>query len=167
MDSTSFVQAVRERLHPNTYPGLLQITDSPFELLLARCGGRFSHDVFGVLEIQHGTDVTALIDAARRDIAARFGGLCYRRSIVLHLLVHGPIGAWQDVIGLLCADRTGFRGVMIPSVYVVDPATGAGHKSTARWGLLRYSQRTEQTAVQVHSTVEPLLPADRALASRR
>ena len=159
MDAPTFLQAVREKLHPNTYPGSLQTTASPFSLLLARSGGRFSHDVFGVLEVQAGTDVTALIDAARRDVAARFGSLCYRRSIVLHLLVHGPIEAWQDVIGLLCADRTGFRGVMIPSVYVVDPATGAGHKSTARWGGLRYSKRTETTAVQVHSMVDPLLPA--------
>jgi hypothetical protein len=159
MDAQSFVQAVRERLHPNTYPGQLQTIGSPFDLLLARSGGRMSNDVFGVLQVDAGTDVGALIESARRDVASRFGALCYRRSIVLHLLVHGPIAAWQDVVGLLCADRTGFRGVMIPSIYVVDPATGAGHKSTSRWGALRYSKRTETTATQVHGIVDPLLPA--------
>ena len=158
MDPTSFVQAVRDRLYPNTYPGLLQTMGSPFELLLARSGGRMSNDVFGVLQINAATDVPSMIEAARRDVASRFGRLCFRRSIVLHLLVHGPIAAWQEVVGLLCADRTGFRGVMIPSVYVVDPTTGAGHKSTARWGMLRYSKRTESTAVQVQAIVDPLLP---------
>ena len=164
MDSTSFVQAVREKLHPSTYPGLLQTTNSPFGLLLARSRGRLSHDVIGVLELKPGADAQALVEAARHDISARFGSLCFRRSIVLHLLVHGPIAAWRDSIGDLCADRTGFRGVMIPSVYVVDPATGVGHKSTSRWGLLRYSKRTERTAEQVTTVVDPLLTADRGYA---
>jgi hypothetical protein len=157
MDATSFVQAVRERLHPGTYPGLLQVAGSPYDLLLARNGGRFSHDIFGVLELTPGADPRVLIEAARADVSSRFGALCYRRAIVLHLLVHGPLPAWRDAIGELCADRTGFRGVMIQSVYVVDPATGAGHKSSSHWGVLRWSRRGEQTAAQVRTVVEPLL----------
>ena len=35
---------------------------------------------------------------------------------------------------------------MIQSVYVVDPATGAGHKSSSHWGVLRWSRRGERTA---------------------
>jgi hypothetical protein len=157
MDATSFVQAVRERLHPDTYPGLLQVAGSPYDLLLARNGGRLSHDIFGVIELPPGGDPRALIEAARSDVASRFGALCFRRSIVLHLLVHGPLTAWRDAIGALCADRTGFRGVMIQSVYVVDPVSGAGHKSSSRWGVLRYSKHGERTAAQVRTIVEPLL----------
>ncbi len=157
MDATSFVQAVREKLHPDTYPGLMQVAGSPYDLLLARNGGRLSHDIFGVLELLPGVDPRALIEAARSDVGSRFGALCFRRSILLHLLVHGPLTSWRDAVGSLCADRTGFRGVMIQSVYVVDPVTGAGHKSSSRWGVLRWSKRLERTATEVRTVVEPLL----------
>ena len=159
MDSADFVQAVRDRLHPGTYPGLLQTKGSPFDLMLARNRGRLAHDVFGVVKLKPGSKAAELIEAARADVSSRFGALCFRRALVLHLLVHGPINAWKDKVGELCADRTGFRGVMVQSVYVVDPATGTSHKSISRWGMLSYSRSGAASAEQVAGTVEAVLPA--------
>ena len=158
MDATSFVQAVRERLHPNPYAGLLQ-AGGPFGLILARARGRYAHDVLGVIELPEACDAAALISQAREDIAARFGSLCYRREVVLHLIVHGPIARWQDEVARLVPDRLGFRGVMVQSVYLVDPATGAGHKSVSKWGPFRLSRRGRQAADEVAESVEPLLTA--------
>jgi hypothetical protein len=163
MDSADFVQAVRDRLHPATYPGLLQTKGSPFDLVLVRNRGRMAHDVFGVLALAPGQDPRQLIETARADVSSRFGGLCFRRAIVLHLLVHAPIEMWQDVLGELCADRTGFRGVMVQSVYSVDPVTGASHKSVSRWGALRYSKVASTSAQQVVGTVQSLLPSEAIL----
>jgi hypothetical protein len=156
MQAADFVQAVRERLNPSVYPGLLQVRGSPFDLLLVRSRGRMAHDVFGVLHLQPGQDPRTLIETARADVAARFGALCYRHSMVLHLLVHGPIDTWQNAIGHLCADRTGFRGVMVQSVHTLDPATGASHRSVSSWGLLRYSRPCAASAQQVQGTVASL-----------
>lgn len=159
MATPTFADTVRERLHPGLYPGVLQCDGSPYELLLARSRGPLANDVFGVVALAPGRDARALVEAARDDIEARFGALCFRRQIVLHLLVHGPIEAWRDAAAALCADRTGFRGVMIQSVYVVDPETGASHKSVSRWGALRYSRGTALGAGEVQGAVAPLLPA--------
>ncbi len=159
MSNPNFVETVRARLHPSLYPGLLQCDGSPYELLLARSRGPLANDVFGVLALAPGRDARALVETARDDIEARFGALCFRRQIVLHLLVHGPIEAWRDAAAALCADRTGFRGVMVQSIYVVDPETGASHKSVSRWGALRYTRGTAQGAGEVHGAVEPLLHA--------
>jgi hypothetical protein len=156
MVSAEFIRAVRERLNPSVYPGLLQTRGSPFDLLLVRSRGRMAHDVFGVLELKPGQDARSLIESARADVAARFGRLCYRHSMVMHLLVHGPIEAWQAAIGALCADRTGFRGVMVQSIYTMDPATGAGHKSVSSWGRLSFSRPANAAAEQVEGTVSAL-----------
>jgi hypothetical protein len=157
MPTPTFADTVRERLHPGLYPGLLQCDGSPYELLLARSRGPLANDAFGVLALARGQDARALVEAARDDIEARFGALCFRRQIVLHLLVHGPIEAWRDAGAALCADRTGFRGVMIQSIYVVDSETGASHKSVSRWGALRYTRGSAQGAGEVHVAVGPLL----------
>ena len=159
MANPTFVRTVRERLHPGLYPGLLQSAGSPYDMLLARSRGRLANDVFGVVALAPGQDALALVEAARDDIEARFGALCYRRQIVLHLLVLGPIEAWRDAVAALCADRTGFRGVMIQSVYVVDPDTGASHRSVSRWGALRYSRASTRDAGQVQGAVDQALPA--------
>jgi hypothetical protein len=158
MQSSDFVQSLRERLHPTVYPGLLQTRGSPFELMLVRNRGRMAHDIFGVLALQPGQDARALVESARADVAARFGRLCFRRAIVLHLLVHGPIETWQDNVGALCADRTGFRGVMVQSIHTADPSNGASHKSVSSWGLLRYSRDCSASAQQVEGTVAALFP---------
>ena len=158
MQSSDFVQAVREHLHPTLYPGLLQTRGSPFELMLVRNRGRMAHDIFGVLPLAPGQDPRVLVEAARADVAARFGRLCYRRAIVLHLLVHGPIETWHDAVGALCADRTGFRGVMVQSIHTADPTNGASHTSVSSWGLLRYSRDCAAAAEQVEGTVAALFP---------
>ena len=36
MDRATLIQAIKERLHPKPYPGLLQTEDSPFDLVLSR-----------------------------------------------------------------------------------------------------------------------------------
>lgn len=154
MSTRPFVQAVRERLHPSTYPGLLQTLGSPCDLLLVRSRGRLAHDVLGVVPLAPGADARALVESVRADVERRFGALCYQREIVLHLIVHGPSAAWRDAAGALCADRTGFRGVMIQSVYVVDPDSGASHKSVSRWGALRWTRRTARDAGEVESAAE-------------
>lgn len=159
MEQADFVRAVRERLNPAIYPGVLQTRGSPFDLVLVRNRGRMAHDVFGVLTLAAGQDPRALLETARADVESRFGSLCFRRAIVLHLLVHGPIELWQDTLGGLCADRTGFRGVMVQSVYVADPTSGASHKSVSRWGALRYSRDSSASAQQVAGTVEALIQA--------
>jgi len=80
---------------------------------------------------------------------------------VLHLIVHGPLEAWRNAEAALCADRTGFRGVMVQSIYVVDPETGASHKSVSRWGALRWTRRATQDAGQVESAVDPVVAGAR------
>ena len=164
MDPTAFVQAVRERLHPNPYAGLLQ-AGGPFGLILARSCGRLAHDVLAVIELKSPGDAAGLVEQAREDIAARFGTLLFRREVVLHLIVHAPMETWKDALGALVPDRLGFRGVMVQSVYVVDPATGAGHKSVSKWGPFRLSRRNQEAAEaarEVVASIEPLVGAPEA-----
>src|SRR5262249_46369952 len=145
--------------NPSVYPGVLQTRGSPFELLLVRNRGLMAHDVFGVISLQPGQDARALVEQARADVASRFGRRCYSRAMVLHLLIQGPIEAWQDSPGALSAARPGFRGVMVQSIYPADPATGANHKSVSSWGALRYSRSSTSAAKQVEGTVAAVLPA--------
>lgn len=134
MQSQTLVRAIKERLHPHPYSRFLQTGHSPFELVLGRRLGRLTWDVFGVMQIRHGQDVRGSIEDARTDVARRFGWLCYTSEIGLSLLLHGPLDEWWDHAGRLSADRTGFRGVMVRSVCVVDPVLGARHVSISNWG---------------------------------
>jgi hypothetical protein len=164
MQSKTLVRAVKERLHPHPYSRFLQTGNSPFELVLGRRVGRLTWDVFGVLEIARGQDVRGLIEEARSDVARRFGWLCYTSEVALGLLLHGPLDEWWDHAGRLTADRTGFRGVMVRSVCVVDPQLGARHVSIANWGPAaaadgaRGKGGVEVSAAQeVMAAIEPLL----------
>lgn len=161
MTRNLLVQAIKERLHPKPYSGLLQTGDSPFDLVLSRRHGRLSYDVFGVLELGAGQDARTLIEAARWDVARRFGWLCYTTEIALNLLLHGPMDAWWDQLGKLGADRTGFRGVMVRSVCMVDPLTGSRFSCVSGWGKTRGTAAdiNSQTAAatELLNAIEPLL----------
>jgi hypothetical protein len=164
MQPKTFVRAVKERLHPHPYSRFLQTGHSPFELVLGRRVGRLTWDVFGVAEIRREQDVRGLIEDARSDVARRFGWLCYTSEISLELLLHGPLDEWWDHAGRLTADRTGFRGVMVRSVCVVDPKLGARHVSIANWGpagpddgVSRGGDVGVASAQAVLAAVEPLL----------
>ena len=161
MNRTTLIQAIKERLHPKPYSGLLQTGDSPFDLVLSRRHGRLSYDVFGILEIGPGQDVRSRIEEARFDVARRFGWLCYTTEIALNLLLHGPVDSWWDQLGRLGADRTGFRGVMVRSVCVVDPLLGSRFSSISGWGRRRGSTAdiNAQTAAasELLTAIEPLL----------
>lgn len=151
------VNAIRERLHPKPYSGLLQTGDSPFDLVLSRRHGRLTYDVFGVLKLSGKQDVRGLLEEARLDVARRFGWLCYTTEVALNVLIHGPVDAWWDQVGRLTADRTGFRGVMLRSVCVVDPALGSRFSSISGWGRTR-GEGSELTAVtELLTAIEPLL----------
>ncbi len=156
MDSRTFVQKVRDRLHPETYAGRLEADGTPFDLLLARSRGRLSHDIFGVLSYRSDVAPRVQVEAARAEIARLFGTLCYRSEIVLHLLVHGPELLWRPHTAELAADRSGFRGVMIQSVHLVDPATAASYRTISMWGPVRYTRRTHATCQQLQGAIRPL-----------
>jgi hypothetical protein len=166
MQSKTLVRAVKERLHPHPYSRFLQTGHSPFELVLGRRVGRLTWDIYGVLEIRRGKDVRGLIEEARSDVARRFGWLCFTSEVSLGLLMLGPLDEWWDHSGRLCADRTGFRGVMVRSVCVVDPQLGARHVSIANWGPAAAQDGAQEAggvgvaaARSVMAAIEPLLAA--------
>jgi len=161
MKTDTLVKAIKERLHPKPYSGLLQTGDSPFDLVLSRRHGRLSYDVFGIIEVRPGQDVRALIEEARWDVARRFGWLCYTTEIAVNLLLHGPMEGWWDQLGKLSADRTGFRGVMVRSVCLVDTLTGSRSSCISGWGRPRGAggDINAQTAAasELLTAIEPLL----------
>ena len=159
METQSFVQKVRERLHPNTYAGRLESSGTPFDLLLARRRSRMSHDLFGVPEFRADVAPRAQIEAARTEIARLFGSLCYRSEIVLHLLVHGPESQWRPHVDALCADRSGFRGVMIQSVHLVDPVTASSYRTISMWGPVKYTRRSAESCTELQGAIQPLFTA--------
>jgi hypothetical protein len=157
MHRTTLVQAIKERLHPKPYSGLLQTGDSPFDLVLSRRHGRLTYDVFGIIALDPGQDGRSRIEEARWDVARRFGWLCYTTEIALNLLVHGPVDLWWDQTSRLTADRTGFRGVMVRSVCVVDPALGSRFSSISGWGRARGDDAEATAATELLIAIEPLL----------
>jgi hypothetical protein len=161
MNRSTLVQAIKERLHPKPYSGLLQTGDSPFDLVLSRRHGRLTYDVFGILELGQGQDVRSRMEEARWDVARRFGWLCYTTEIAMNLLVHGPVDLWWDQIGRLSADRTGFRGVMVRSVCVVDPLLGSRFSCISGWGKPRGTGADHNSdtaaASELLTAIEPLL----------
>jgi len=161
MNRATLIQAIKERLHPKPYTGLLQTGDSPFDLVLSRRHGRLSYDVFGILEVAPSQDVRGRIEEARFDVARRFGWLCYTTEIALNLLLHGPVDHWFDQLGRLGADRTGFRGVMVRSVCVVDPLLGSRFSCISGWGKPRGTGTDNNAdtaaATELLTAIEPLL----------
>ena len=113
-----------------------------------------------ILEVAPSQDVRGRIEEARFDVARRFGWLCYTTEIALNLLLHGPVDHWFDQLGRLGADRTGFRGVMVRSVCVVDPLLGSRFSSISGWGRRRGAADVNaQTAAasELLTAIEPLL----------
>ena len=168
MNRTDLVKAIKERLHPKPYSGLLQTGDSPFDLVLSRRHGRLTYDVFGILELAPGQDVRSRIEEARSDVARRFGWLCDTTEIAMNLLLHGPVDQWWDQIGRLSADRTGFRGVM-RSVCVVDPLLGSRFSCISGWGKPRGTgadiHSDTAAASELLTAIEPLLAVVRSRAA--
>jgi hypothetical protein len=156
MDNRTFVLKVRERLHPNTYAGRLETSGTIFDLLLARRRNRISHDLFGVLTFRRDLSPKAQIEAARADVARLFGLLCYRSEIVLHLLIHGMEADWRPHTATLVADRSGFRGVMIQSVHLVDPVTAASYRTISMWGPVKYTRRGETASRELQTAIQPI-----------
>ncbi len=141
MDTSTFLNTVQQRLHPEPYSCCLDPKGSPFDLILWRRRARLAHDVLGVIEFRPDSEPRAQIEAARQDVLARFGTACFTHEVVLHVLVHGREPVWRRAMGEMCADRLGFRGVMIQSVHFMDSDTHRVEHSISAWGPVKYALR--------------------------
>jgi len=138
MISTSYVDALRNRLHPSVYQHEVLSRPAGIDLLLTRVKKSTARYAFAVANWNGGSDGREFLNDQRNQLAKTLSARWGFREVGLYLVVCGDSHDWRDRLSEMRPDRTGFHALIVQGVHFIQTGTCESMAIHSSWGPVTF-----------------------------